>query len=402
MNEELVLTLLPDPKDPRDYIYECDIRDKVPSNIDLRSLTTDIEDQSVLGACTGNSIANACEMFLERAGKFNHLSRLFNYWNSRQAQPTLVGQDKGAVLRDAIRSAAKQGLPLESSWPYDVKKYNDKPSDAVFTEALQRTVGTYYRIQYEYTATTGERMVYQMKHALASGFPIVIGMTVGSDIRTIGDKIYGPLSNTNVAIGGHAMNVVGYVDDPKDPSLTGYFIVENSWGPKFGVNGFFKMSYLAVRTHMRDIWVIKGFAGESLCGPNLIKKANIRYDVEGVAGQAYRLYQAALNRVPEITGLSGWIKLIDEGMTLETAANGFIGSQEFINKYGSNPTNAEFVTNLYRNALHREPESAGLNGWIQLLESGSLNRAQVLLGFSESTENKANTYPATQNGIEIL
>lgn len=395
------LTLLPDPKDPRDYIYECELRDKLPPSVDLRILTGDIEDQSKIGSCTANAVVSACEMFLEKAQRFAHLSRLYNYYYSRQATPSLIGQDKGAVLREAVRSAAKRGLPLEGLWPYDIEKYNDAPLLQAEVDAPARKVGAYYRVQYEYTATTGERMTRQMKHALASGFPLVIGLTVGRELYTIGDNVYGPLSATNTAIGGHAMNIVGYSDDPKDPNKTGYFIVENSWGTNFGVNGYFKMSYLCVRTHMRDIWVIKGFAGESVCGPNVVIPANIRRDIEGIAGQAYRLYKSALSRTPDIGGLSGWIKLMDDGMTLEKAAWGFVNSPEFGARYGVNTTNEQFVTALYKNTLLRAPEPKGLEDWIKLIEAG-LTREKCLIGFSESPENKANVLPAIQNGIEVL
>lgn len=93
---------------------------------------------------------------------------------------------------------------------------------------------------------------------------------------------------------------------------------------------------------------------------------------------------------------------MDEGMTLVTAAGGFIGSQEFIGLYGAAPTDVQFVTALYQNALHRAPDPAGLSGWIAALTSGQLTRAQVLIGFSESPENKGNTDGATKSGIEVL
>ena len=67
----------------------------------------------------------------------------------------------------------------------------------------------------------------------------------------------------------------------------------------------------------------------------------------------------------------------------------FINSVEFINNYGANISNEQFVTNLYENVLGRSPDLAGLNYWSQQLNNGIESRNDVLIGFSESAENKA-------------
>lgn len=104
------------------------------------------------------------------------------------------------------------------------------------------------------------------------------------------------------------------------------------------------------------------------------------------AGEAYRMYKAALDREPDVVGLGGWINALDTGSALTSVASGFIYSQEFRNKYGDNPTNETFVTLLYRNVLHRGPDGPGLAGWVGALDNGA-SKEQVLIGFSESTEN---------------
>lgn len=113
----------------------------------------------------------------------------------------------------------------------------------------------------------------------------------------------------------------------------------------------------------------------------------IAFDIDGKAGQAYRLYQAAFDRVPDQGGLGDWIEGMDRGMGLSQVATGFINSAEFKALYGNNPTNSEFVTLLYDNVLHRAPDTAGYNDWMNGLSSG-MTREQALIGFSESTENK--------------
>jgi len=112
-------------------------------------------------------------------------------------------------------------------------------------------------------------------------------------------------------------------------------------------------------------------------------------DIDGVAGQVYRLYQGAFNRTPDSAGLGHWIALMDKGTSLHDVASQFIGSQEFITNYGAAPSDADFVKLLYRNVLHRDPEPAGNTHWLNILHDGT-SRTDVLIAFSESAENHAN------------
>lgn len=120
-------------------------------------------------------------------------------------------------------------------------------------------------------------------------------------------------------------------------------------------------------------------------------------DVIGHAGAAFRLYEAALDRLPDEHGLAGWIKYLDDGFSLDQAAAQFIGSFEFGSKYG--PLDSEaFVALLYHNVLGRAGETGGLLGWVEGLSNG-LTRSEVLAGFSESEEHRRNTLPLVEQGI---
>ena len=80
---------------------------------------------------------------------------------------------------------------------------------------------------------------------------------------------------------------------------------------------------------------------------------------------------------------------MDGGLSLNTVAQGFVNSAEFKTVYGSSPTNAQIVTRFYDNVLGRAAESGGYNYWLDVLNSGNANVAQVLASFSESPENQA-------------
>jgi Ca2+-binding RTX toxin-like protein len=127
--------------------------------------------------------------------------------------------------------------------------------------------------------------------------------------------------------------------------------------------------------------------------------AALGFDVAGTGGQAYRLYQAAFDRVPDEGGLGFWMNAIDRGMRLDAAAAGFIGSAEFTALYGVSPGNEQFTRALYLNVLNREPEAAGYKFWNDAL-NGGFTRAQELVQFSESPENKANLVGVMSDGFE--
>jgi len=127
----------------------------------------------------------------------------------------------------------------------------------------------------------------------------------------------------------------------------------------------------------------------------------IALDLTGNAGQTYRLYQAAFDRTPDDGGLSHNVNLMDGGLSIFDMAAAFIASQEFQNTYGPNISNTAFITLLYQNVLNRAPDDAGLAGWLDAMNGGQ-SHAQVLFGFSESTENKANVASAIDDGIWLV
>lgn len=121
-------------------------------------------------------------------------------------------------------------------------------------------------------------------------------------------------------------------------------------------------------------------------------------DTDGVAGQVYRLYQAAFGREPDTVGLSSNINLVDNGMSLHDMANAFASSAEFQALFGANSSDAEYINALYNNVLGRDADAVGLAGWLNALAIGS-DRGHVLTGFSDSPENIALVAPAIEDGI---
>jgi hypothetical protein len=129
--------------------------------------------------------------------------------------------------------------------------------------------------------------------------------------------------------------------------------------------------------------------------------ASIALDINGAGGQAYRLYQAAFNRAPDQAGLGYWIARMDDGVSLNTVANGFVSSAEFAGLYGNAASDTAFITLLYNNVLHRAPDAGGQAYWLDVLQQG-LTRAQTLAYFSESNENQAALIGIIGKGFEYI
>ncbi len=129
------------------------------------------------------------------------------------------------------------------------------------------------------------------------------------------------------------------------------------------------------------------------------KTININEDIIGVfdlinkedeiTGKIYRLYSAAFGRFPDTNGFKYWIdkNKSKENNYLQTSQS-FIQSEEFINQYGLNQNNEEYINNLYENILSRQPDIVGQTYWENQLNNGFEDKLRVLIGFAESEENK--------------
>jgi C1A family cysteine protease len=242
---------VPDIPDQRDHLYAAPVVHlaKLPSQVDLRAQCPKvIYDQGQLGSCTGNAIACAIQFErLKQKLKPDFIpSRLFIYYNERAMENT-IASDSGAQIRDGIKSVAKLGDCPETKWPYAIEKFATKPSAACYRDALKYKAVLYQRVT---------QTMDQMKGCLASGYPFVFGFSVyesfeGPQVAKTG--VVPMPSPTEKQMGGHAVIAVGY--DDKDQR----FIVRNSWGSGWGMQGYFTMpyAYLTDDNLASDFWTIR-------------------------------------------------------------------------------------------------------------------------------------------------
>lgn len=127
---------------------------------------------------------------------------------------------------------------------------------------------------------------------------------------------------------------------------------------------------------------------------------SVAFDVNGVAGNAYRIYKAAFNRTPDNAGVGYWISQMDKGMGVVEVAARFIDSAEFRSLYGQNLSDADFLSKVYQNVLGRTPDASGLAWWVNEMKINPAKTWQkVLADFSESPENQSGVASLIGNGI---
>jgi hypothetical protein len=157
------------------------------------------------------------------------------------------GVDNGLTYQDAIRLICFIGACSWKQMPYDLSTYTAWPSEAAWTEAaLYR--GNSSGIQY--MSLNSEAGINNLKNWIASGHLGTISVdadqysTLGSaDIWTL-DNYVSPDTN-------HANTIVGY-DDSKNYTEGGTvhygaFKVANSWGNSWSGDGFYWISYEAMK-----------------------------------------------------------------------------------------------------------------------------------------------------------
>ena len=236
--------------DQRDHLYATpsEFLLKLPPSADLRPQCPTVYDQGQLGSCTANAIAAALEFdqIKEKQANVFVPSRLFIYYNERAMEGT-VNEDSGGQIRDGIKSVAQQGVCPETLWPYDITKFAVKPPQQCYQQALKFKAVQYQRLS---------QILNQLKGCLASGYPFVFGFSVYESFESpqVAQTGHAPMpAPTEKSIGGHAVMAVGY-DDSQN-----WFIVRNSWGVGWGMEGYFTLpyAYLLEQNLASDFWTIR-------------------------------------------------------------------------------------------------------------------------------------------------
>lgn len=240
----------PDAPDPRDHRFGAGVSGptpppvKLPPTVDLRDAMPPVYDQASLGSCTANADGALFEYLQTRAGMpAVPPSRLFLYYGEREAMGT-INEDSGASIRDGIKVLANLGCPPETVWPYDVARFAERPPVAAYAAAAPHKIASYQRLN---------QTASHLRMALTMGFPVAFGFTVypSFESKKVASTGRVPMPGRfEPVVGGHAVLIVGFDHRAR------VFIVRNSWGAGWGMDGYFTIPYAYVlNDHLSsDFW----------------------------------------------------------------------------------------------------------------------------------------------------
>jgi C1A family cysteine protease len=241
---------VPDLPDCRDLHYEPPrkLLRALPRRVDLREHCPPAYRQGTLNSCTANALAAAIEFDQIKECRPERFlpSRLFIYYNERALEHS-IPSDSGAQIRSGMKTVAKRGVCPESMWPYRIRQFRKKPLTRCYSDARKHLGVNYQRVP---------RSLPALRACLASGHPFIFGFTVYQSFHAPEVTRTGrgemPIKHERIRA-GHAVLAVGYDDSEKR------FLLRNSWGQKWGMQGYFTLpyDYLMNRHLSQDFWTIR-------------------------------------------------------------------------------------------------------------------------------------------------
>jgi len=166
--------------------------------------------------------------------------------------------DTGSTTLEALRTASTSGVADQKSIPPDFT-WNSVPQNSAIESASHHKVAKYLRVRQDLTS---------LRTTLANGYAVLV--TVGISTKAnewmhsaalqrptyILPTPWGPQDIEDIS-GAHAVSLVGYDD------MARVFTVRNSWGPAWGADGHFYLTYETILTPLwcRDFYVILKLGG---------------------------------------------------------------------------------------------------------------------------------------------
>ncbi|NOR23914.1 MAG: hypothetical protein GQ542_05880, partial [Desulforhopalus sp.] len=239
--EKRILNARKDTPDIRDRMYEPALIQLLPE-LDNRG-GTDILNQGQEGACTGFGLAAVINLLNVKKRKLQFKASPRMLYEMAKKHDQWPGEDyAGSSCRGAIRGWKNMGVCSEEDWRYSTSN----PGELTIARAKAArscTVGAYYRLRPEindyHTALNEVGAVYVSATVHSGWFSPKAGNN--NDLAVI--------TPSSTPAGGHAFAIVGYNSHG--------FIVQNSWGPRWGSKGCAIWLYEDWLQNISDGWVFR-------------------------------------------------------------------------------------------------------------------------------------------------
>ena len=240
-----------------------EVRDEVDLRPQFHELDLYSKHQGLRPSCAVFAVVSALEFQnAEFFGRAEKLSEEYLIWATLEslglgqdlsATEDEATEDTGFTLLEVVQALITYGIPLQSSMPNTFGKSMAKietPDPSIITEARNRC-------QVRPITVTGrdpDTKINNMIQALNTGIPVVIGLKwpPAATLRNA-PVLSAQKPREDYA---HAVTVVGYRSDNRS-NETLRFVFKNSWGNRWGVNGYGWVTYSYLQKHLLSAVILE-------------------------------------------------------------------------------------------------------------------------------------------------
>jgi len=234
----------------------------LPQAVRLMDEMPPTRNQGERGTCVSFSTIALREHLLNYE---EELSEQFLYWACKELDGIPGG---GTFIHTAMTALSTYGACKETTWPYNPRQQPGNEGQAPPPHGASEEAAQFRML---HSRPIEPSLVDHYKHVLSGGgegkgMPIVFAVLVfnswymSPETHRTG-KITMPLPGEDPGPGGHAMCVVGYVDDASVPG-GGYFIVRNSWGDEWAPDSPEAPGHALIPYAYVERYAVEAFSGE--------------------------------------------------------------------------------------------------------------------------------------------
>lgn len=235
-------TLDPKVYDSTEVYAALSPEEQLPERVSLERFAPNPGDQGQQGSCVGWGSTYAARTILEAVRTEQDPNKTAFSPAYTYNQIGLEGC-QGTYIDKAMDLLTNNGSVPYNQFPYDENSCAKQPDNYLKRDASQFKMKGAVRLSVSGDDYTCD--VNAIRENLANKAPVVIGMAVGGTFMQAmeGKDTWIPSSTDydKYGFGGHCMCLIGYDDHYFDKD--GAFLIQNSWGPKWGVNGRAWVSY---------------------------------------------------------------------------------------------------------------------------------------------------------------
>ena len=230
-------------------------------------------DQGAEGACTGFGLACVVNyllwlqhLALGSKGNFESVSPRMLYELARRYDEWPGDDYQGSSCRGALKGWHKHGVCSATHWPFSTQGFI-RPQPHWDTDAAGRPLGVYYRINRNavvdlQAAVLNIGAVY-VSASVHDGWEALMHKRSSAVPKDLDSLPVIPPPQSPGVLGGHAFAIVGY--DRRG------FVVQNSWGTRWGRSGFAILSYEDWVIYGTDAWACALGVPQQLSDPTKLK-----------------------------------------------------------------------------------------------------------------------------------